>query len=194
MLDADSHIFNYEGAGAAVFGGVQTLPVKTARGFLTPEQVREHIRPNNIHIPMTGLVAVENTHNRHGGTYCTPEEIEAVAAAAHAAGVPVHLDGARASRAVALDGPRDFAPRRPLTFSLQGPRRPCSLRVRLARAVARAGGAEDAGRRCASGVLPRRSSRSTHGDRLAVTTSNCRRLAGRSRCPACGWTGPVLDQ
>jgi threonine aldolase len=72
VLDADSHIFNYEGAGAAVFGGVQTLPVKTARGFLTPEQVREHIRPNNIHIPMTGLVAVENTHNRHGGTYCTP--------------------------------------------------------------------------------------------------------------------------
>ena len=85
VLDADSHIFNYEGAGAAVFGGVQTLPVKTARGFLTPAQVREHIRPDNIHIPMTGLVAVENTHNRHGGTCCTPEEIEAVAAAARAA-------------------------------------------------------------------------------------------------------------
>ncbi|HEY7437310.1 MAG TPA: beta-eliminating lyase-related protein, partial [Methylomirabilota bacterium] len=55
VLDADCHIFNYEGAGAAVFGGVQTFPVKTARGFLTPEQVREHIRPSNIHIPMTGL-------------------------------------------------------------------------------------------------------------------------------------------
>ncbi|MGH7301291.1 MAG: threonine aldolase family protein, partial [Candidatus Rokuibacteriota bacterium] len=74
VLDADSHIFNYEGAGAAVFGGVQTLPVKTARGFLTAEQVREHIRPSNIHIPMTGLVCLENTHNRHGGTCCTPEE------------------------------------------------------------------------------------------------------------------------
>ena len=32
ILDADSHIFNYEVAGAAMFGGVQTLPVKTARG------------------------------------------------------------------------------------------------------------------------------------------------------------------
>src|SRR5207245_4733569 len=39
VLDLDSHIFNYEVAGAAVIGGVQTRPVKTARGFLTPEQV-----------------------------------------------------------------------------------------------------------------------------------------------------------
>src|SRR2546422_3548686 len=70
-------------------------PVKTARGFLTPEQVREAIRPENIHIPPTGLVCVENTHNRHGGTCCTPDEISAIAAVAHSASVPVHLDGAR---------------------------------------------------------------------------------------------------
>ncbi len=108
ILDADSHIFNYEVAGAAVFGGVQTLPLKTARGFLSPEQVREHLRPGNVHIPVTGLVCLENTHNRHGGTCCTPEEIEAVAAAAHGAGVPVHLDGARIfNAAVALGRSRD---------------------------------------------------------------------------------------
>ena len=106
ILDADSHIFNYEVAAAAVFGGVQTLPVKTARGFLAPEQVRDHIRPSNVHIPVTGLVCLENTHNRHGGTCCTPEEIGAVAAVAHAAGVPVHLDGARIwNAAVALGRP-----------------------------------------------------------------------------------------
>jgi threonine aldolase len=111
ILDADSHIFNYEGASAAMFGGLQTLAVPTERGFLTAAQVREHIRPSNIHIPTTGLVCLENTHNRHGGTCCTPEEIEAVAAAAHAAGVPVHLDGARIwNAAVALGRPvADFA-------------------------------------------------------------------------------------
>ena len=111
ILDADSHIFNYEVAGAAVFGGVQTLPLKTARGFLAPDQVREHIRPSNVHIPVTGLVCLENTHNRHGGTCCTPEEITAVAAVAHAGGVPVHLDGARIWNAsVALRRPvADFA-------------------------------------------------------------------------------------
>lgn len=103
VLDLDSHIYNYEVAGAARLGHVQMRPVKTARGFLSPEQVREAIRPSNIHIPVTGLVCVENTHNRHGGTCCTPEEIAAVAAVAHGAGVPVHLDGARLfNAAVAL--------------------------------------------------------------------------------------------
>jgi threonine aldolase len=106
ILDADCHIFNYEVAGAAQFGGVQTLPLKTERGFLSAEQVRAHIRPSNIHIPVTGLVCLENTHNRHGGTCCTPEEIAAVAAVAHSAAVAVHLDGARIfNAAVALGRP-----------------------------------------------------------------------------------------
>lgn len=103
VLDLDSHIFNYEVAGAAVVGGLQMRPLRTERGFLTPAQVREALRPANIHIPPTGLVCVENTHNRHGGTCCTPEEIAAVATVAHGAGVPVHLDGARLfNAAVAL--------------------------------------------------------------------------------------------
>jgi threonine aldolase len=111
VLDLDSHIYNYEVAGGAVIGNVQMRPTKTARGFLTPEQIREALRPANIHLPQTGLVCVENTHNRHGGTCCTPEEIAAVAAVAHEAGVPVHLDGARLfNAAVALKRPAaDFA-------------------------------------------------------------------------------------
>jgi len=110
VLDLDSHIFNNEVAGAAVVGAVQMHPVRTARGFLTPDQVREALRPANIHIPPTGLVCIENTHNRHGGTCCPPEDIAAVAAVAHEAGVPVHLDGARVfNAAVALGRPaHDF--------------------------------------------------------------------------------------
>jgi threonine aldolase len=104
VLDVDSHVFNYEVAGAAMIGGVQMRPVTTARGFLVPEQVRDAIRPANIHLPVTSLVCIENTHNRHGGTCCTPEEISAVAAVAHGAGAAVHLDGARLFNAVvALD-------------------------------------------------------------------------------------------
>lgn len=103
VLDLDSHIFNSEVGGSAVIGGVQMLPLKTERGFLTPAQVKDAIRPANIHIAPTGLVCLENTHNRHGGTCCSPEEIAAVAAVAHDAGVPVHLDGARLfNAAVAL--------------------------------------------------------------------------------------------
>ena len=111
VLDLDSHIFNYEVAGTSVIGGVQMRAVKTERGFLAPAQVRDALRPANIHVPPTGLVCVENTHNRHGGTCCAPEDIAAVAAVAHEAGVPVHLDGARLfNAAVALRRPaRDFA-------------------------------------------------------------------------------------
>ena len=106
VVDFDSHVFNNEVAGAPVIGQVQMRPTKTERGFLTPEQVRDALRPANIHVPTTGLVCVENTHNRHGGTCCTPEEIAAVAAVAHEAGVPVHLDGARLfNAAVALGRP-----------------------------------------------------------------------------------------
>ena len=121
VLDRDSHIFNYEGGSAALFGGLQTLPLTTERGFLTASQVRDSVRPSNIHIATTGLVCLENTHNRHGGTCCTPEEIADVAAAAHANGVPVHLDGARLfNAAVALGRPvADFArPVVSITFCL----------------------------------------------------------------------------
>jgi threonine aldolase len=121
VLDLDSHIFNYEVAGTSLIGGVQMRPVKTERGFLSPAQVREALRPANIHVPPTGLVCVENTHNRHGGTCCTPEEIGAVAAVAREAGVPVHLDGARLfNAAVALKrDPREFtAPVTSVTFCL----------------------------------------------------------------------------
>jgi threonine aldolase len=110
VLDADAHIFNSEVAGAATIGGLQMRPLKTERGFLAPAQVREALRPVNIHLPTTGLVCIENTHNRHGGTCCTPEETAAIAAMAHEGGVPVHLDGARIfNAAVALGRPaRDF--------------------------------------------------------------------------------------
>jgi threonine aldolase len=193
VLDADSHVFNFEGAGAAMFGGLQTLAVKTERGFLTPQQVREHIRPSNIHIPVTGLVCLENTHNRHGGTCCTPEEIEAVAAAAHAAGVPVHMDGARIfNAAVALGRPvGDFArPVDSITFCLsKGLGAPvgslvCGSRefITHARRVRKhlGGGMRQVGVLAAAGLV----ALDSMVDRLAEDHANCRRLAeGVARLP-----------
>jgi threonine aldolase len=110
IADLDSHIYNYEVGGAALVGGVQMRPVKTERGFLAPEQVAEAIRPANIHLPASALVCLENTHNRHGGTCCSPEEVEAVARVAHGHGLRVHLDGARLFNAAVALGrePREF--------------------------------------------------------------------------------------
>jgi threonine aldolase len=106
VLDDGCHVFNSEVAGAAQLGGLQTRALPAPRGILSPAQLRQAIRREDIHLPRTGLVCVENTHNRHGGTCCTPEEIAALAEVAHAAGIPVHLDGARLfNAAVALGRP-----------------------------------------------------------------------------------------
>jgi threonine aldolase len=186
LLDEDSHVFNYEGAGAALIGGVQTRPLRTERGFLAPEQVRAALRPSNIHIPPTGLVCLENTHNRHGGTCCTPDEIEAVAAVAREAGIPVHLDGARLfNAAVALGRPAaDFArPVDSVTFCLsKGLGAPvgsllCGERklVQRARRIRKmlGGGMRQAGILAAAGLV----ALDTMVDRLAEDHASCRRLA-----------------
>ena len=103
LLEVDSHIFQNEVAGASVVGGLQLRPLETADGRLRPDQVRDAIRPADIHEPPTGLLCLENTHNRKGGTCLSPTQTLALCAVAHEAGFPVHLDGARVfNAAVAL--------------------------------------------------------------------------------------------
>jgi threonine aldolase len=193
VLDLDCHIFNYEVAGGARLGSVQMRPVKTTRGFLTPDQVREALRPANIHLPQTGLVCLENTHNRHGGTCCTPEEIAAVAAVAHGAGVPVHLDGARLfNAAVALRRPAADFTRHvdSVTFCVsKGLAAPvgsvvCGSRDFVARArrfrKMFGGGMRQAGIIAAAGIV----ALETMVDRLAEDHVNARTLAeGIARLP-----------
>ncbi len=62
------------------------------------------IRPSRPGFPRTGVVCLENTHNRCGGTVLSPADLRAVAAVAHERGVPVHLDGARIFNAAAALG------------------------------------------------------------------------------------------
>jgi threonine aldolase len=103
ILEIDSHIFQNEVAGGAVVGGLQLRPLETSDGRLKPEQVRRAIREPDIHEPHTGLLCLENTHNRKGGVCLTADQTAAVSAVAHDAGFPVHLDGARVfNAAVAL--------------------------------------------------------------------------------------------
>jgi threonine aldolase len=110
LAEADAHMLGMEVAGIARLALCQTRPLATARGLPEPAQVRAAIRPANIHFPVTGLLALENTHNRHGGTAFTPEEVAAAAAPARERGIPVHLDGARLFNACVALGrpPRDY--------------------------------------------------------------------------------------
>lgn len=105
LLERESHIYKWELAGLAQHAGLQTRPIDASpRGVVTPEHIENGFVQRDSHRPGTGLVAIENTHNSHGGTAIEPAAIDAVADAAHEHGVPVHLDGARlANAAVAHD-------------------------------------------------------------------------------------------
>ena len=103
IVEAEAHIYYYEAGALAVLAGVQAWPVAGERGYIPPERIAAAIRSENIHFPRTALLCLENTHNRAGGAVLTAGEMRAMAGAAHARGVPVHLDGARIfNAAVAL--------------------------------------------------------------------------------------------
>jgi threonine aldolase len=104
ILEGESHIFHSEVAGASVVGGLQLRPLETEDGRLQPEQVRRALREPDIHQPRTGLLCLENTHNRKGGTCLSPAQTRALCAVAHEAGFPVHLDGARVFNASVAQG------------------------------------------------------------------------------------------
>ncbi len=103
LLELDSHIYHSEVGGGSVVGGLQMRPLETADGRLRPEQIQVALRGRDIHEPPTGLLCIENTHNRKGGTCLGPAQTRELAEVAHQAGIPVHLDGARIfNAAVAL--------------------------------------------------------------------------------------------
>lgn len=104
ILEQGSHIFNYEVGSASALSGLQLFPVKGIRGVITKEQIKERIRPDDIHIPKTRVISVENTHNRAGGTIFPLDEIARIVKLASEYQIKMHLDGARLWNAVIATG------------------------------------------------------------------------------------------
>lgn len=111
ILEAESHIFYYEGAAISAFAGVQPRTIPGHRGSLKAEDVVATIRAEDVHFPETGLICLENTHNRAGGAIISLDDMKAVYEVARKYDIPVHLDGARifnASVATGIDA-KEFA-------------------------------------------------------------------------------------
>jgi threonine aldolase len=105
IADADSHVYLYETAGAAVISGVQIRPVATVAGVMSPADIEAVLRPrDDFHQPITAAVSFEDTHNRHGGVVWPLEDLRAASQAAWAHGLRVHLDGARIFNAAVASG------------------------------------------------------------------------------------------
>lgn len=105
IADADSHVFQYETAGAAAVAGVQIKPVATEAGVMSAAQVVDALRPrDDPHQPISAAVTFEDTHNRHGGVVWPLAELRAASEAARLQGLRVHLDGARIFNAAVASG------------------------------------------------------------------------------------------
>ncbi|WP_027965116.1 threonine aldolase family protein [Halalkalibacillus halophilus] len=104
ILEENSHLFYYEGAAISAFAGVQPRTIRGTRGTMASADVEAAIRPEDVHLPETGMICVENTHNRAGGAVVPVESMKEVKEVADRHKIPVHLDGARLFNAVAATG------------------------------------------------------------------------------------------
>jgi threonine aldolase len=106
IASADSHIVMDEAAGHAVVVGtsIRGLPARPD-GTLDLAAIADSFRdPADPHEPLSGLVAIENTHAHSMGQPLGVAYTQAVADVAHAHGVPLHVDGARFFNAVVVEG------------------------------------------------------------------------------------------
>lgn len=104
ILDASSHIYNYETGAAGVLSGIQLHPVSTASGLLTSEAVADAVRPEGAVFARSRVVALENTANKAGGRVYSLERVQSITDVARSHGLHTLLDGARLWNAAAASG------------------------------------------------------------------------------------------
>ena len=103
IVEQSAHLYGLEFGGIAAAAGLLVLPLPGRLGAIDLDALRFAVRKAGAGFPARGLLCLENTHNNAGGTVISIEHTERCAEIAHAAGIPVHLDGARIfNAAVAL--------------------------------------------------------------------------------------------
>jgi len=111
IADKWSHIYVYEGGGAAFNSGVSFNLIDGNRGMITAEQVTNAINdPENIHYPLSKLVSIENTTNKGGGACYNIEDLKNIKRVCVANNLKFHLDGARIWNALVTKNqePKEF--------------------------------------------------------------------------------------
>lgn len=105
ITNVDSHVYKYEGGGIARNSGASVRLIEGNRGKLTVEDVKKWINnPDDVHLPLTQLVSLEDTSNRGGGAVYDFEEIKRISSFCKSNNLPLHLDGARLMNAMIENG------------------------------------------------------------------------------------------
>lgn len=101
ITHVDSHVYKYEGGGIARNSGASVRLIDGNRGRLTVDDVRKWVNNSeDVHLPLTQLVSLEDTANRGGGAIYDFEEIKRISAFCKTNDLPLHLDGARLMNAM----------------------------------------------------------------------------------------------
>ena len=186
LVHEDAHVYFYEAGAMCSIAGFLPRLVPGERGLFNVETLEKFLRPQNVHFPRTAILALENTHNRGGGTVTPPELHRELVDWAHGHHLHVHLDGARvfnAAVALGIDVKSYTANVDSVMFCLsKGLSAPVGSIVagskefieRATRARKRVGGAmRQAGHLAAAGIV----ALEKMVDRLAEDHANARRLA-----------------
>ncbi len=104
VLESNAHIYNAEFSGLSAGCGLLALAVPGRLGAPDPDALKVAIKKAHAAFPARGLLCLENTHNGAGGTVLSIEHSERCAELARAAGLRVHLDGARIFNAAVVLG------------------------------------------------------------------------------------------
>jgi len=109
LLGEECHIIQHEAGAASIIAGVQTRPIPAPDGVLTRDALRERLRVQDLHMPPTSLICVENAHSL--GRSVPLDALDEVRKVAKESKLPVHLDGARIFNAATALGceARDIA-------------------------------------------------------------------------------------
>ena len=106
-----AHIYIYEGGGIALNNGASVRLIKGDRGRFTAEDVLANINiRNDVHLPLTTLVCIEDTMNKGGGAIWDIQEIKRLREVCDQHGLALHCDGARLFNALEVSGvdPKEY--------------------------------------------------------------------------------------
>lgn len=191
IAGTETHIIVDEAGGHAALVRTTVRPIReNADGTLPLDILAGAFREDDVHDPITGMVALENTHAMTMAQPLTVAYTRAVSDLAHGHDVPLHVDGARFFNAVVALGvsPRELAaPADSVTFCLsKGLACPIGsmlvgsrdfiFRARRARKQV-GGGMRQVGVLAAAGVIALRDGPAGMIERLAEDHEHTRRLA-----------------
>ncbi len=104
IIESQAHIFYYETAAPSIISQIQLRCLDSDNGEMPIEKIITSIRTTEYYLPKTKVIALENTHNRHGGSILSMDYIRGVQKIAENNGIKFHLDGARLWNASAVTG------------------------------------------------------------------------------------------